>query len=101
MIECKYCGARIHEDDEFCASCGKPVERAKPKKDLGENPFVFGLISFFMPLFGFILYLLNKRTEPGRAKTCMKWTIFGTIFYLVVIGLLILFYLFIIIEILT
>ena len=32
-MECSVCGAKIHEGDKFCTSCGSPVDQMNPASE--------------------------------------------------------------------
>ena len=80
MKNCKYCGAQLADDDDYCYFCGKPIEEEKVDEKIDNVEFVqqdnsmgylednnniaiTGFIfSFIFPLVGFILSVigLNK-----------------------------------------
>lgn len=101
MINCEYCGAKIHEDDKVCLSCGRKVSVIKNKDKKESNNFFYKLLSFFIPVLGIVLAIINKISNSNRSKVCFRFSIFGFLFYILLIGLIFLFYFYILIKILT
>ena len=69
MMYCRHCGKLTDENYEYCGYCGKKLDIA-PKQ---ENPndsgsFGFGVLGFFFPIVGLILYLVFEGDKPKRAK---------------------------------
>lgn len=109
MPHCKSCGALLNENEISCPSCGMLV----PKKDSSEmqletahpntteqpmptcqtcgNPaqaengpaFLWGLLGFFIPIAGLILFLIWKDTKPKSAKAAVIGTLVNIIFCVV------------------
>ena len=100
MEACQNCGAFVNEDQEFCIECGKKIEKKDQINESGSR-FLFGLISFFIPLLGLVFWILLRGTKPKAAKTSIRWGIGGFFAYLLVGIFFILFYVFIIVGILT
>ena len=50
---CKYCGSEIKGN--FCSNCGRKVQE-ESKESSG---FGYGVLGFFFPLIGFILFLVS------------------------------------------
>ena len=67
MAYCKNCGANIDDKAVVCPSCGatqdKPQQVAEEK-----NVFLWGVVGFFVPIAGLVLYLMWKDTKPQSAK---------------------------------
>ena len=81
MKYCIHCGEQIKDDAIFCSVCGKkqiacepeeapnqnvPMKTASPVDD--NNSFLWGLLGFFVPVAGLILYLIWKEERPKAAK---------------------------------
>ena len=74
---CTHCGNKL-EDNIKCEKCGNYTnEYIKIKKD--KPSFILEFISFFVPMFGLIMYLVNKDDKPKRASLCGKMALFGFI----------------------
>lgn len=95
MKYCENCGAPIGETARFCTQCGAPVKKeqstATVQNKREENPgwyapsheasyevrreretpdscaFGFGILGFFLPLVGLILFLAWQKNFPRRA----------------------------------
>ena len=90
MKYCSTCGAELHDNAVICPKCG--CMTADNKNQLtDENSPGLNVLSFFIPLVGFILYFVYKSEKPKRAKGCGKWALisFITTFTLNILILLI------------
>lgn len=102
---CNQCGRQVESGSQFCAGCGKSVQEQPvntttyygpagqprqgdnnintyyenaPKKDEG-NAFWWGVLCFFIPIVGIILYFQWRQVYPKRAKVCLWCSIAGFI----------------------
>lgn len=67
---CSRCGAKLSEGSEFCSECGnslKEVTENQVKESSGSS-FAWGILGFFVPIAGLILYLIWKQERPSDAK---------------------------------
>ena len=79
---CSKCGKEINDEAVICIHCGCSVANVANKKPSIINGvdapntgwFVLG---FFIPLVGLILYLINKDTQPLKAKSAGKGALIG------------------------
>ncbi len=89
---CPNCGEQIDDKAVICPKCGVPtkimVQDDAPSKG-------FAVLGFFIPLLGFILYLVWKSETPLKAKSAGKGALIGFIvrvvlrvLYWVVFGIL-------------
>jgi uncharacterized membrane protein len=99
MKTCEICGAQLHDSDTYCPSCGSNLK--SDVKDLSSHLFFYRLVSLIIPLLGFILYFMIKDTRPRAAKASLRWALFGLFVYVALAVLLFLFYLFILVGILS
>ncbi len=94
---CSNCGSKINEDAYICVKCGVVVENNNKsnnvtniRKDSGSN--WYGVLGFFIPLAGLIIYICLKDTEPKSAKKAGKGAlisvIVGVIIYSIIMILL-------------
>ena len=96
---CPYCGNTIDDQAVVCTTCGKPIPSeeppveprntpqipaeplnfspppVKPKKD--RSGFWFGVLGFFIPIAGLILYLVHHNEQPKKAKSAGIGAIIG------------------------
>lgn len=103
---CRYCGKELPDDAKFCTSCGKSVSDEQPNRNMGNNnqgyynqgyydprqaPYYdqpnagWGVLGFFFPLVGFILYLVWQTEYPNRSRMCGKGALIGVIVYAVLV----------------
>lgn len=76
---CKNCGKEIDDRAEICPNCGV---RVKGASGTGDAPSAgFGVLGFFFPLIGLILYLVWKSEFPLKARSCGKGALIGVIVY--------------------
>lgn len=77
MQYCKFCGNRINADAEICNYCGK---RLKPSVNISDSgSFGWGVLGFFQPLIGLILYLVWKDEKPNNARIAGKGALISVI----------------------
>lgn len=71
MKFCSDCGSELNENQNVCLKCGAIIKNTNTRdisatRDKGSVGWA--LLGFFIPLLGFILYLLWKNTNPNDAK---------------------------------
>lgn len=64
MAYCRNCGAKVDEKAIICPICGVSQNINPDSGSIG-----YGILGFFFPLVGLILFLLWKDTKPNTAKT--------------------------------
>lgn len=80
---CTYCGNKI-DKEVLCPKCGNYT--LEYQKELKDKPsFILEFISFFVPLFGLIMYLSLHNDKPKRASLCGKMALFGFILNMITI----------------
>ncbi len=79
MAYCRNCGNEIHDQAVICPKCGVAQRQVDDTGGIG-----WGLLCYFIPILGLILYFIWKDEKPKTAKAC----IIGSIVNLA-IGLLI------------
>lgn len=84
---CKYCGRKIEEDARFCPYCGADTSSEVQNHPVSKTPLnadsniLWGLLCFFFPVVGLIIYLCWRDTQPERAKVCGICAIVGVCLY--------------------
>lgn len=82
---CRKCGKQLNQSDLFCTDCGTklsdtsetqgtyvPIEKKhKNKSRPDESSIGFGILSFFVPVAGIVLYLVWRDEKPLIAKSCL------------------------------
>ena len=108
MKFCKNCGQRIDDNSIFCQYCGAQVNGDTHQYGNTGNPFgnpyggypvydtsgskLVAFVSFLFWQVGVILYIMWRRTRPGKAQSaakgaiasaCVSMPILGLVFWLV------------------
>ena len=79
---CTKCGKEYPEGATICMGCGCPIETSDTvKKDT--SAFGFGVLGFFIPVAGLILWLVWKDERPKRANGAGIGALVGVIVNLV------------------
>ena len=77
---CSNCGNKINDNEKFCPYCGaeqtgnsKSPAHTVSSDDTGS--IGWGLLCFFIPIVGIILYFVWKNEKPLNAKIALKGAI--------------------------
>lgn len=79
---CYNCGNELDENAYICTKCGVVVGENKSNKVSTSNDnggFGYGVLGFFFPLIGLILYLCWKDNKPNNAKAVGKGALINVI----------------------
>lgn len=101
---CNICGKELDSGARFCPECGAPTTSVTPPQVVNSNSSVstdkgnigWGVLGFFLPLVGLILFLVWKDTKPGDSSMAGKGALLSVIISAglsilwVIIGLIIL-----------
>jgi uncharacterized membrane protein YvbJ len=83
MKYCRNCGKEMADEAVICVNCGVPVnERVFKNINSATNDrggFWWGVLGFFFPIVGLILYLVWKDTKPVTALAVGKGALIGVI----------------------
>ena len=77
MAFCKNCGAQIDDKAVICPKCGVAQAGTITEPDTGN--IGWGVLGFFFPLIGLILYLIWKDTRPLTARIAGKGALISVI----------------------
>ena len=99
LIQCRNCGASVSDKAQNCPKCGSPISvsgaesqqmtpaymqvNAAPQQQYTTTsdkdfPNVgLNILSFILPIVGWILYFVFKAETPNKAKSCAKWAWIG------------------------
>lgn len=83
---CINCGNKLDDGAIFCSKCGIYTDDYIKNKD-DKPSFILEFFSFFVPLFGLIMYLSLNNSKPNRACLCLRYAVFG-IFMNILIGII-------------
>lgn len=83
-MKCPKCGKEIADESVFCGFCGARVngEEGNPETQTNDSPednascLLVG-ISFLFPIVGIIVYAINTKENPNKAKSCLKAALWG------------------------
>ena len=89
---CIHCGKEIADDSNFCPHCGKYVATNGPvgtqqmsgnvyRSSVDDDNIGWGVLGFFFPIVGLILFLVWNRDYPKRARMCGKGALIAVIVY--------------------
>ena len=87
---CSNCGAELKASQQVCLNCGTLVEKDKniiSSDDVNIIDFGsagWGVLGFFIPLAGLIIYCIWNSTKPKTAKKAGLGALIGFIFNVVV-----------------
>ena len=93
MAFCTNCGKEIDDRAVICPGCGVPVAGAQQpymnQQGTGARPddessMPYGLLGFFIPILGLILFLVWNKEYPKRSKSCGKGALISIIVSVVV-----------------
>lgn len=75
---CKKCGSEIRDDAVICPHCGCETG-VKSAVTEGVPSAGWGVLGFFFPIVGLILYLVWKNESPKKALMAGKGALIGVI----------------------
>ena len=83
-MKCKKCGRELEEGSKFCDSCGNSTEETKVEKpnesiQPKENNFGWGILGFFLPIVGLILFIIWLKKNKKAAKAAGIGALIGGI----------------------
>ena len=61
---CKNCGKEIFPDQNICSNCGA---QQQPIQEKDSGGFGYGVLGFFFPFIGLILFLVLRESKPNTA----------------------------------
>lgn len=85
---CQNCGKELNEGAEFCLNCGKFVKKETSATVITKtdgNGFGWGVLGFFIPLVGLILFLVWKKDYPKKAKGAGIGALIGFVLNLITV----------------
>ena len=66
MVYCRNCNTPIDDRAAVCPYCGAP-QASKPVQE--GSGFWWGVLGFFFPVAGLVLFIVFKNKRPNRAKS--------------------------------
>jgi len=87
MKYCQNCGQQLEDGATYCPRCGRATGEVQNPYDSGS--IGWGVLGFFLPLVGFILYLNWKNSRPKNAKRAGTGALIGFILNILFSGILV------------
>ena len=90
---CKNCGSPVDDTSSYCTNCGAWIDN-KSNAIISEDSssFGFAVLGFFIPIVGFILFLIYEEKKPKRAKSAGKGALIGFITRIVLSAIFVILY---------
>lgn len=66
---CSHCGNEVSDKADICIKCGCKIEKHEKASSNDGDSFLFGLLGFFVPVAGLILFLIWHDEFPKRSKS--------------------------------
>lgn len=82
-VYCTHCGEKIDYNLSTCPFCGKVVMSGSSLEDDKES-LLLEVLSFLIPIMGFILWAITKDKTPIKANGIIKWAAAGFIFFFII-----------------
>jgi uncharacterized membrane protein YvbJ len=92
---CLYCGNEMEDNQDVCLKCGRSVRQPNNYTNNHSNDtgsVGYGILSFFFPVVGLILYLVWKDEKPKSAKAAGIGALVGVISGVVLYILMMIFF---------
>lgn len=91
---CSNCGNKVDENAYICLKCGVVVNNSMNNQNSNiedKGGFVWGLLGFFVPVAGLILYLVWKNERPKTAKNVGIGALLSVVLNILLVVFMILF----------
>ena len=75
LVHCRECGEMISESAPTCPKCGASQNTQQANGIKAKTGIC--ILSFFIPIVGWVLYFVKKANEPEAAKKYGMWGIIG------------------------
>ncbi len=89
MKYCYNCGKKVEENAYVCVSCGVKLKDNNEtySEASDDNSVGFGILGFFVPLAGLIIYFTMKDSKPKSSKSALKGALISIVvnFILVIV----------------
>lgn len=80
MKYCTKCGRELMDEAIVCPGCGCSQDNAAANnQQQSANAFIWGLLGFFVPMAGLVLYILWRESEPAKANAAGIGALIGFI----------------------
>lgn len=68
---CSKCGTKLPKNSSFCSECGTSVNEVLSFQNIKQESndvFGWGILGFFIPVAGLILYLIWRQERPKASR---------------------------------
>ena len=79
MAYCRNCGAKLEDDQEVCLICGKADKNNFATSSIDTGGLEWGVLGFFIPFAGLVLYLIWREEKPKTARIAGKGALISAI----------------------
>lgn len=79
MNKCEICGSVVSSNVSICPNCGDFIRNGSKNNGNG-----LAVLSFFIPVLGFILYFVLKNKDSHKAKVLLIGSISGIVVFFVI-----------------
>ena len=79
MNYCSNCGNKVDSEAYVCPKCGVLLKNNQVRNNNDSGSIGYGILGFFFPLVGLILYLCWKNESPKNAKIAGKGALISVI----------------------
>lgn len=79
MNYCSNCGNKVDNEAYICPKCGVLLKNNQVSSSNDTGSIGYGILGFFFPLVGLILYLCWKNESPNNAKIAGKGALISVI----------------------
>lgn len=91
MNYCPNCGNKLEPNADVCLKCGKLLNKKEPTNIMDNGNIGWGVLGYFIPIVGLIIYIIYKDTKPITAKYAgigaLISVIINVVFFLLLFGL--------------
>lgn len=84
MSFCTNCGNELKVGADVCLNCGKSITKKPSTASTDTGGAGWGILGFFFPLIGLILYILWKTDQPRNSSAAGKGALVGVIVSVVI-----------------
>ena len=74
---CPKCGEKLPKTAEFCSECGTAITNKDTTTSSGA--FGWGVLGFFVPIVGFLLYIMWRDDKPIAGNAAGIGTLISTV----------------------
>lgn len=85
MKTCNYCNSTNTDTAIFCSKCGSDLRKQIQSNSTSGMTIFLCIVSLLLPIVGYILYFMNRKTDKNKANTILACAIGGSVFGLIMV----------------